>query len=114
MYVDSNHLDYCYLVELSDNYVVLTNRRNVSASFDNPTEYPIVYQYISPSIYCVESTRITRSNITFTQIDVDDDFYLRGDCLNIVIAQFYVLFFVVFLINAMTRLFKKGGIFFGS
>ena len=113
MYVDSNHLDYHYLVEFSDNYVVLTNRRTVNGSFDNPIDYPILVQYLNPSISCFESTRTTRSSVTFSSVDVSDNFYDRADCPTILTSTLGIIFFLVFILNGITRIVKKGGIFFG-
>ena len=113
MFVNSDYLDYDYLVEYSDNYVVLSKNSSVSAIFESPRTIPVLVQYFTPSIVCLESTRTYRSYTEFSPIEVTDNFYERADCPVIMLAIFCCLFFVLFLINGLTRFVKRGGIFFG-
>lgn len=114
MYVDSNHLEYKYLVSSSDNYIVLTNTRSVNGTWDNPSEIDTYIQYINPSIYGFESYSTYTSTRIFPEIEVTDNFYARADSLDIIKVQIMFLFTILFYFNALTRLFKKGGAFFGS
>lgn len=114
IYVPETYSSYKYLVDYDDNFVVLTNHRVVSGSFDNPNEYDVIIQYFKPSTYTIATSRITRSTQEFESIEVSSDFYDRADCPELMICIFICIFFILFLVNGVTRLVKRGGIFFGQ
>lgn len=114
MFVNSDFLDYDNIVEFSDNFIVLSKVSSVSATFDNPRTIPVVVQYLYPSTLCVVTTRTFRSNTSFEPIEVSDDFYSRSDCPQLISTIFICIFFLCFIINGLTKLFKRGGIFFGQ
>lgn len=114
MYVDEDYLSYRYVVSYSDNFVVLSNSSSVTASWDNPKTINTVIQYLKPSSFFIPSEQTFTNSRTFSRIDVDCDLESRADYPEIMIATFCIGFFIVFLLNGLTKLVKKGGIFFGS
>lgn len=114
MYVPSDYDDYCYLVDISDNYIVLSNRHVVNGSWDNPVTIPVIYQYFNPSIVTLPLSYTVSSSRTFQEVEISDSFYSRSDCPQLICTCLMLIFFILFLLNGLTRLFKRGGIFFGS
>lgn len=114
MFINDNYKNYKYVVGISDNYLILTKQSQVSASWDNPRTIDVVYQYLNPSFLTIEATRTFTTTTVFSEIDTSQSFYARADCLDIIKVQFLVIFFVVFIFNAMTRFVRKGGVIFGS
>lgn len=114
MYVPSDYDDYNYLVSLSDNYAVLTNRHVVNGSWESPIELSVIYQYFLPSNVTVPSRININSTRTFQEIEITDNFYSRGDCPQLICTILMLVFFILFIINGLTFLVKRGGIFFGS
>lgn len=114
MYVDTDYLDYKYIVSYSDNYAILSNSRSVHGTWDNPAEIDTYVQYFTPSTFGFESTSSFTTTRIFPEIEVTDNFYARADSLDIIKVQIMFLFTILFYFNALTRLVKKGGVFFGS
>ena len=114
MFVNSDYLDYEYIIEASDNYICLAKRSSVSADWQNPVTIDVIYQYVSPSIMTVEAERTFNSSQTFSRVDVSDNFFERADCPQIIVCELLVIFFILFVLNALTRFVRKGGVFFGS
>ena len=114
MFVDDNYNDYIYVVSVSDNYIVLTNRSSVTADWQNQKTIPVIYQYINPSFITIEGTKTYSQSVSFDEIDTSSSFYERADCLDIIKVQFIIIFFLLFLFNAMTRFCRKGGVIFGQ
>ena len=114
MYVPEDYANYKYLVSYSDNFVVLTNTRTVSASWDNPRTIDTIVQYHFPSIFTLESTATVTSNRTYEQVEISDSFYSRADCPQLICAIFILIFFLLFIINGLTRFVRRGGVFFGN
>jgi len=114
MFVNEDYLNYNKVVSVSDNYVVLSKTSIVNADWQNPRTIDVIIQYFKPSFLTIEDTRTYTSNQQFNSISVDDNFYSRSDCLDIIVVQFLVIFFVIFCLNGLTRFVKKGGIFFGN
>lgn len=114
MFVNEGYERYTYLVEASDNYVVLARQSSVSADWQNPETINVIHQYIKPSTLTLEGTRTFTSSQSFTDIDCSDDYWERGDVSEILCCSFMMLFFLLFLLNGLTRIARKGGIFFGS
>lgn len=114
MFVNSDYLDYKYIVEISDNYIILTNQRRTTGTWQEPEEIDVIYQYIKPSILTIEDTITTTSSRTLTEIEVTDEYWNRADACEIGNTTIIIFFTILFFINMITRLFKKGGMFFGS
>ena len=114
MYVNTDYLEYSYVVDVHDNYITLSKRPYINGTWENPITISVVHQYFTPSIYTIEDSYTSRSYEEFTKIDVDDDFYSRADCHDIIQSEFILIVWLLFIINAFTRFFRKGGVFFGS
>ena len=114
MFVNEDYTSYKYLVDASDNYVILTDQRSVNGSWQSPEEIDVIYQYLKPSFVTLETTQTFSSARYFEQIDVNNNFYSRADCLDIIKVQIMIIFFILFIFNGLTRFVKKGGIFFGQ
>lgn len=114
MFVNEGYEDFCYLVSVNDNFVVLTDVPSVTAGIDSPRSIDIIYQYLNPSTITIESTTTYRSSQDFTEVDVDSSFYSRSDCPSIINCSLLLIFTALFLFNGVTRFIKKGGIVFGS
>lgn len=113
-YVNEGYENYKYLVDLSDNYVVLTNKHSISADYQNPKTISVITQYFYPSTSIVEDTRTYSRSYEFEEVQTSQDFFDRPDCLFIINTQIYIFFLLLFFFNAFTRLVRKGGVFFGS
>lgn len=114
MFVNSDFLNYDNIVEVGDNYVCLAKTSSVSADWQNPRTIDVIYQYFTPSILTIETTKTFNSSQIFESIETSDDFFDRPDCPQIICCELAVIFFVLFILNGLTRFVKKGGVFFGS
>lgn len=111
MFVREDYDDYHYAVSVSDNYVILAKTRSVNGTWENPQTIPVIYQYFNPSQLVIEGTRSFNNYQTFTNVDVDSDFFNRPDCSNILTCVFFIIFLTVFVINQCTAFVHRGGIF---
>lgn len=111
MYVPEDYENYKYLVSANDNFVVLTNTRNVVASWDNPKSVNVVYQYFIPSIYTISDTVTFSNNKEFTEIETSTSFYDRADCPQLITCSLLLIFFLLFIFNGVTKFARRGGIF---
>lgn len=114
IYVNKDFDDYCYLVEASDNYVILTNQHSVSGSYQSPKTIKTLTQYLKPSFYFIESTKDYSKEVEFEVVDISTRDYSRADFCEIFIVQFFLIAFFIFLFNGLTRFIRKGGVFFGK
>lgn len=114
IFVNEDYTNYKYLVEVSDNYIVLTNSSNVNGEWQNPDTINVIYQFIKPSTLTIEGTRTYTSTQSFNRVEVSDDYWTRGDVPEILSISLMVTFLFVFILNGLTRILKKGGIFFGN
>lgn len=111
MFVNEDYSNYKYLVSVSDNYVVLTNKSTVNGSWESPKEYDVIYQYINPSTLVIESSRTTSSTLQFSQIDISNDFWDRADSPILFNTSIVVIVCACYILNVLTRIVKRGGIF---
>ena len=137
MYISSDiPSNFNKVYELSDNYIVLGTSSNLSSDVN----YEVYIQYFLPSIYVVHLTdyKIKLENAndfslnynyyqmggvysadgvfsqTACQIDrslCSDSQFDRGDFTLIFICQFLICVWFVWLLNQLTKLVHKGGIF---
>ena len=115
MFINEDYKDYSYVVGISDNYLILSKQSSVNASWDNPKTIDVVYQYLNPSFLTIEATRTFTQNTYFSEVDENSQsFFARADANSIVLSQFLIIFFIVFILNGLTRFVKKGGVFFGN
>lgn len=111
MFINEEYQEYKYLVSVSDNYVILTNRRTINADWNNPVVYPVVYQYFDPSYINLEATRTATSTTTFPEVEVSSEFWDRPDCSELMTAIFIIVLLIMFVINSVTEFVQRGGIF---
>ena len=113
VYIDENYDNYKYLVEASDNYLVLTNQR--TAGYTDSYEYEeidIIYQYLNPSTMVIEDTRNVRGYTEYKQVnDITSEFWERPDISNISIVVALIVILVCFIINGVTKFCLRGGLF---
>lgn len=114
MFVNSEYLNYDNIVEIGDNFVCLTKVSSVSADWQNPSTIDVIYQYNFPSILTIETERTFNSSQYFPSVETSDNFFDRPDCPQIISCELAVIFFILFVLNGLTRFVKKGGIFFGQ
>ena len=111
MFVNEEYKNYKYLVDVSDNYVVLTDQRVVNGSWQEPESIDIIYQYFEPSTLVIESSQTFSNTRTFTQVDTSQNFYDRSDCHEILLSAFLIVLLTCFVINQVTEFIVKGGLF---
>lgn len=114
IFVNEDFNDYCFLIEASDNYVLLTNKNSVSADYQNPKTIKVLRQYFNPSFYYIEEERTFRTTTEFEVVDISQSFFSRADSLEIIQTQIIIFFLLIFFFNALTRFVRKGGVFFGN
>ena len=110
MFVNEEYQDYKYLVSASDNYVILSNKHNIVADWQNPVEYKVVYQYFDPSYINIEASRVATSSVVFPEIDVSNDFWDRPDCSELCTAIFIIVLLLITVINSVTEFVQRGGL----
>lgn len=111
IYVKEDYENYKYLVSVSDNYVVLTNQSRA-----NNEEIDIIYQYINSPFTVIESTKTYGQfqEVYFDEIETSQNIMDSSMYPFYVLSVLAVVMFIVFIINPITKIAKKGGIFFGS
>lgn len=114
MFVNEDYSQYKYVVGISDNYLILAKVDHVTADWNNQKTIDVIYQYLTPSFLTVEATRTFSTTTYFSDVETSQSFYARADSLDIIKVQMLVIFFVIFVLNGLTRFVKKGGVFFGS
>lgn len=115
MFVNEDYLNFKYVVSVSDNYIVLTNQRSVSADWQNPQSIDVIYQYLKPSFLVIEGERTFNNSQTFEQISVTDNDFYRADYCDILTSAMLFISVVVFtVINSISRLVHKGGLINGQ
>lgn len=114
MFVNEGYENYKYLVDVSDNYIILSKDSYVDGTWDNPDTTKVIYQYTKPSTLTIESELTYTTSKDFTKIEQNNNYWDRGDACEITLATFSMIWFILFVINALTRFVKKGGVFFGS
>lgn len=115
MFVNEDYISYKYVVGVSDNYVVLTNRSSVSGSWDNPQTLDIIYQYLKPSYLTIEGERTFNNSQTFERIDVSSNNIERADFTDIFTSCMLFIAVIVFTcINCVTKLVHRGGALYGN
>lgn len=112
-YLPSEYSDYKYLVSLSDNYVILSTSKAIYGESGDSDTVPCIYQYFTPSIYTIESSFTSEESFSFSDIssDVSSSIFNRADFPIIFICNFIICLIFVWVINQLSKLVYKGGIF---
>ena len=112
MYIDSNYNEFTNLVELHDNYAILSDKTKIRGYSGDADTVSVVYNYYNPS-FTVPATYTSEQSFNF--IDYSDyltnDFEDRGDFPIIFLCGFTLIFMLIFIINCLTKLVKRGGVF---
>lgn len=120
------------IAELSDNYVVLVKEPKLYTG----SSYEAYVQYFSPSVLVVHlddykiktgdsmsldyttnasgdllSAEVSYELSTYELESRENGFYDRYDSPYILFHQFFILFLFVWVLNQMSKLVKKGGVF---
>lgn len=113
MYINSDYENYKYLVDYSDNYIVLSTSSKIYGSSGDIDTIPVVVQYLTPSPLTIETTYSSYETSSFSDVSdtFSQDFFDRADSLSLFGCHFIFIVFIVFIFNQLTKLFKKGGIF---
>lgn len=111
---DSVPSSYHYLVELSDNYYVLSNSAYSDGSFDSPDRVNLIYCYFSPSFSSVSTSRTYYSSASFTDISsqLTNDIYYARDFPLIIFVSIFICICICLLFNGISRLIRPHGIMF--
>lgn len=135
MYIDSNiDSSFKYIAEIHENYVILVkvsyldsnNTYDAVIQFFNPSsDYYIIHNY-KPKFenataidydfyYNSGSPYLYNSLCNFSQncyqVDTDSDFFSRPDYMNIIIGVSSIVIFTSIILNCVTSLVIKGGLF---
>ena len=110
IYLNDNYKNYKYLVEVSDNYICLTDEKNIVADWEHPHSIDVVYQFFKPSTYVVEDVKTYTSDRSFETVKTSQDFWDRGDSPALFSVSVLVIACTLFLINILTKIVKRGGI----
>lgn len=103
--------EYNYLGNVTDTYFDLYNKSNIQNS---TSDYYRVFYNLSPDLYIhYQDTYGEIFNTNFEQIETSSSVFSRPDCLSIFGVAFIVLFAIVFTINIVTSVIKKGGLLGG-
>lgn len=113
VYLPSEYQDYKYLVSTHDNYLLLSKNSHAYGESGDPATINCVAQYFTPSIYTIETTYTTENYETYTNISdlYTDSIFDRADFPQLFICNFIICLIWVFVINQLSKLVYKGGLF---
>lgn len=109
LYIGNIPKEYHY-ARYGNNYIDLYKNQNLTGYQD----FYRVYMYQNSFQYEHLNTTYNQYNETIaTSISVTDDYLYRRDFPSIMFMSFIYVILIVFLLNIVTSVFKKGGIFSG-
>lgn len=109
LYIGDIPQDYHYAV-YGSNYIDLYNTPSLQGSLD----FYRVYLYENQFAYEHKNTTYTLINSnTAKNIDVTDNYIYRRDFPSIVFMSVVYVILIVFLLNLVTSVFKRGGLLSG-
>lgn len=110
-YVDKDIPEEYKFMDFHDEYVDLYNK---SSFRDETTQVYRIYHCISPNTYYTYSKTFSNYNTTtYQEYPRTSEITYRQDFPQIMTMVFIFCIFFVFLINIVTSIFKKGGVFSG-
>lgn len=115
-YVPTDYLDYNYLVDYDSNYLVLSNRSRILGESGDSDSIPCIIQYLTPSINTIETTYSSYDSRSFSDVSnfMSDSIFDRADFPQIFICNFIIILIFAFIINQLSKLCVRGGIFGNS
>lgn len=104
---------YKYLYDVGDNYIALTNTSHSVGSYMDPDEISIIYQFFQPSFQTLETSVEVYNERYYDNVSsqFSDNFFDRSDAPQIFICQFLICVWFVWLLNQLSKLVHKGGVF---
>ena len=112
-YLPSEYNSYKYACDYGDNYIALTKSHHIYGSSGDLATIPCIYQYFTPSIYTIEGSYSSYDYETFTDVSsqFSDSVFARSDFPILFVCEFFIVLVVLFVINNLSKLFYKGGLF---
>lgn len=113
IYIDEDLQNYKYLVSASDNFLILSKQSHSNGDWNSPDELDVIYHYINPSITSFKTTYTTYSSTFYNDISsqFSSSIFDRADFPLIFICNFIIILIFAFILNQLTKLVYKGGIF---
>lgn len=103
--------EYNYLGNITDTYYDLYNKSNIQNS---TSDFYRVYYNINPDLYTHNEDYYGEIfNTNFQQVDTSSSILNHPNNLSIFGVAFIVLFTIVFILNIVTSIIKKGGLLGG-
>lgn len=109
-YSTQEYLSYNHLVEAHDNYIILSSANRINGSSGDPDSVPAIYSYLNPHVE-IPFTYSSEESFSFPLVSLSSDLQDSSMFPSIFICSFILIFVFVFIINQLTKLVKKGGIF---
>ena len=109
IYIGNIPTEYKY-ARFSNNYIDLFKQPNLEGTLD----YYRIYLYDNLFEYDHLQTTFNQYNIsTATLVNVSQDFHYRRDLPSICFLSLVEILFIVFIVNLVSSVFKKGGVLGG-
>lgn len=103
--------DYKFIGNISDYYYDLYDKSNIQGSAGN---YFRVFYGLDPDYFEFRSYSNNSYYATsFQEVETTSSFLARPDNYKIITCGFCIIFLIIFLINIMTSIIKKGGLLGG-
>ena len=115
-YLPSEYNNYKYLADYGSNYVVLSTSSRILGESGDIDTIPCVIQYFTPSITTIETTYSSYDTRSFTDVSdsFSDSIFDRADFPQIFMCNFIIIFIFAFILNQLTKLVTRGGVFGNS
>lgn len=112
MYLQKEFEDYKYIVDYSDNYVVLYNRSYVNGDYQSPSIIKCLVKYNNDSSLYFYDNRTFYTYKTFEKINgTSSDIIDAPEFFNAVVLCFIFMCVLRTIGNVVTSVVKRGGIF---
>jgi hypothetical protein len=103
--------DYKYITNITSNYFDLYNTNNTAGK--TLTFYRIYYSFNDDMYFTYSQNYGQYNSLNLQEIERSTSIFSRHDNLQLFTISFVVLFFIIFIINIMTSIVKKGGVLGG-
>lgn len=109
-YTSSEYLSYNHLVEAHDNYVILSSANKIDGASGDPASVNAIYLYLNPHVE-IPFKYTSEESFNFPSVSTSSDIKDSPIFPSIFICSFILIYLFIFLINQLTKLVKKGGVF---
>lgn len=112
-YVDDNYSNFIYLIEASDNYLILSDCSHISGASGDSDSVSAIIQYFTPSFVTIPIIYTSEDSFKFINVSdfISTSVYDRADFPLIFTCGFIILFIFAFVLNQLSKLVYKGGLF---